>query len=601
MTFGGSGDTAGLADSEMPRRQRRATVHAAAGAVGLVALGLSLIHPVATATADTPAPIFSVGTVDSSDAEFALAPGGYAKYSTQFPHDVQYTVGTSTPGADWSYIQPGPKDSWAGSKVHPFEITYNLPAVPATDPELVISYLDTQTPSPPAVDVSSNGTDVETLQTIPGGATGYLSTAPLVASTLAAKIPVSTLKAGTNTLTIENTSGSWSVYDGVELSPDVVVPPTLPVSSLTYTAPTGSAGGLDNPMGVATNDNGTVYVSNSADNVVASIAAGTTTIVAGSYEDSGETGDGGPAASATLDQPSGLAVDQGGDLFIADTEDNVVREVTSDGTIKDVAGNGTAGSSGNGGPATAAELDNPQSVAVDGNGDLFIADTDNDVVREVTPDGIIKDVAGNGTSGYSGDGGPATSAELTAPSGVAVDSSGNLYIADAGNNVIRRVSTAGVITTVAGDYATDQANDGLGGDSGDGGPAVDAQLHDPQGVALDRSGDLFIADTYNNAIREVTPAGIISTVVHTTINTPYAVAADNSTGDLYIADTSNNAVRQVSGLPVPGAAAPGPVAPSSGPNPETPESPLAVALPLVAIGLGGGAFALKRRRTRHLA
>ena len=165
-----------------------------------------------------------------------------------------------------------------------------------------------------------------------------------------------------------------------------------------------------------------------------------------------------------------------------------------------------------------------------------------------------------------------------------MDAKGNLYIADSANNVIRRVDAkTGIITTVAGDYAADKANGGLGGFSGDGGPATSAQLNDPQGVAVDGAGDLFIADTFNNAIREVTPAGIISTVVNSAsagggapsaggessgaaptaskLNTPYGVAVDPSTDDLYIADTTNSKIAEVTGLAQPGDAA-GPTAPA---------------------------------------
>jgi DNA-binding beta-propeller fold protein YncE len=167
------------------------------------------------------------------------------------------------------------------------------------------------------------------------------------------------------------------------------------------------------------------------------------------------------------------------------------------------------------------------------------------------------------------------------------------------------------VVVLGGDYAPDQANDGLGGFSGDGGPATLAQLNSPQGIAIDRTGDLFIADTFNDAIREVSPAGIISTVVNTsakpgkagnggaataaTINSPYAVAVDNSTGDVYIADTSNNAIRMVTGLPVPSTTGAGPVAPS-GPPASTPEAPVTAALPVAALAVGGGVLALRRRR-----
>jgi sugar lactone lactonase YvrE len=226
-------------------------------------------------------------------------------------------------------------------------------------------------------------------------------------------------------------------------------------------------------------------------------------------------------------------------------------------------------------------LDAPQAVAVNAAGDVFVADTGNNRVDEALPNGHIVAFAGDGKPGYAGDGGAATKAELTEPAGVAVDSAGNVYIADSGNNVIRRVDAGtGTITTVAGDYAADPATGGRGF-SGDGGPATSAQLYAPEGVALDGAGDLFIADTFNNAIREVTPDGTISTVVNSAgangaapspggetngpaaasrLNGPSAVAVDNSTSTLYIADTSNNKAAAVTGLAQPGSA-PGPVAP----------------------------------------
>jgi len=349
----------------------------------------------------------------------------------------------------------------------------------------------------------------------------------------------------------------------------------LTIAAVTFTPPPGDS--LDNPQGVAAAD-GVVDVSNTADNVVASIDGIATTTIAGSYEATGESGDGGPATAATLDQPTALARDKAGDLFVADTEDNVVREITPDGIIHLIAGNGTEGDRGDFGPAGRAEFDSPQGVAVNAKGDVFIADTYNNVVREVTPWGFISTYAGDGNPGYRGDGGPAVRSELSSPTGLAVDALGNLYIADSGNNVIRRVSTNGVITTVAGDVTADQSSGGLGGFSGDGGPATQARLNSPQGIAVDQAGDLFIADTFNNAIREVTPAGIISTVVNSAgkkgsggnggpaaaaeLNTPFGVSVDAGTGDLYVADTSNNKLRVVTGFPIATTTAGGPVAPA---------------------------------------
>ena len=234
------------------------------------------------------------------------------------------------------------------------------------------------------------------------------------------------------------------------------------------------------------------------------------TVVAGDGTP-GYSGDGGLATAAALSGPTGVAFDAAGDLFIADSNNNVIRELKTDGTIVTVAGNGTAGYSGDGGPATAAALDlglwyaeiANGGLAVDSAGDLFIADTLNNVVREVRPDGIITTVAGNGTPGYSGDGGPATAATLNNPASLAVDANGDVFIADTNNNVIREVNPDGTIITVAGD--------GTPGYGGDGGAATAAALRYPTSVVVDTQGDLFIGDFNNGAVREVAADGVIST------------------------------------------------------------------------------------------
>jgi DNA-binding beta-propeller fold protein YncE len=371
-------------------------------------------------------------------------------------------------------------------------------------------------------------------------------------------------------------AGSAAASAGAATTPDL--------QTLTY-ASTGPGGGLYHPVGVSA-AGGKVYVSNSGANIIATISGGTTTAFAGSLSAYGEHGDGGQASAASLYHPGGSAVDAEGDVFIADSGDNVIREVTPAGTIKRIAGTGIAGlgyAGPFGFPASLSSLDHPQNVAVNAQGDVYIADTYNNRVLKVTPSGQVTAVAGDGTAGYAGDGRLATFAELSEPTGVAVDAKGNLYIADSANNVIRRVDAGTrIITTVAGDYAADKADGGLGGFSGDGGPATSAQLNVPQGVAVDGAGDLFIADTFNNAIREVTPAGVITTVVNASaqpggesngaaataskLNTPYGVAIDPSTGGLYIADTSNSKIAEVTGLAQSGTASSdtgaGPVAPA---------------------------------------
>ncbi len=259
-----------------------------------------------------------------------------------------------------------------------------------------------------------------------------------------------------------------------------------------------------------------------------SLSPGEITTVAGDGT-AGYSGDRGTATSAELSSPSGVAVDSVGDIYIADVGNQCIRKVSPSGMITTVAGNGTAGYSGDGGPATSAELDDPAGVAVDASDNLYIADSLNSVIRKVSPNGIITTVAGDGYSrlgtgqpsfndgGYSGDGGPATSAELNNPYAVAIDSSGNLYIADTYNRRIRKVDTSGVITTVAGNGYAGPGD--LGGYSGDGGQATSAELAQPFGVAVDSAGNIYISDQNNNRIRKVDTSGVITTVVSGGIGT----------------------------------------------------------------------------------
>ena len=264
----------------------------------------------------------------------------------------------------------------------------------------------------------------------------------------------------------------------------------------------------------------------------------------------GFSGDNGPATSAELADPQGVAVDSAGNLYIADLANNRIRKV-SNGVISTVAGNGTPGFSGDGGLATAAQLDQPAGVAVDSAGNLYIADCWNHRIRKVS-NGVISTVAGNGTPGFSGDNGPATSAQLSDPTGVAVDSAGNLYIADMFSNRIRRVSN-GAITTVAGN--------GTQGFSGDNGPATSAQLSNPYAVAVDSAGNLYIADMVNNRIRKVSN-GVITTVAGggtqglggdggpaTSAQLSASGVAVYASGSPLIADSGNNRIRQLVAAP----------------------------------------------------
>jgi len=272
--------------------------------------------------------------------------------------------------------------------------------------------------------------------------------------------------------------------------------------------------------------------------------------VAGNHA-AGYTGDGGPAISAELWQPSGTAVDASGNIFIADATNNCIRKVNSSGIITTVAGNGTSVFSGDGGPAISAGMYYPTSVAFDAAGNLFIAASGDCRIRKVDASGIITTVAGSGVFGYSGDGGQAILAAIKQPQAIAFDANGNLYIADATNRIRKIDSSTNIITTIAGN--------GTQGFAGDGGPSTAAVLYAPYGLAFDAADNLYIADWGNNAVRMINTSGIISTVAGDTtagysgdggpataasLHSPYSVAFD-AAGNMYISDYQNYAIRKV--------------------------------------------------------
>jgi uncharacterized protein (TIGR03437 family) len=265
----------------------------------------------------------------------------------------------------------------------------------------------------------------------------------------------------------------------------------------------------------------------------------------------GYSGDGGEATEAQIHNPSALALDSSGNLYIADQFNSRIRKITG-GAISTVAGNGTRGDFGDTGQATSAGISFPQGVGVDGAGNIYIADSANHKIRRVSTTGVITSIVGGTFPAFAGDGGPANNAHINQPTGIAVDSAGNFYFTDLGNNRIRKVTANGTITTFAGN--------GVYGRLGDGGPATSANLNAPSGLALDAAGNLYIADTENGMIRKVTPDGIITTVAGTGINgfsgdggpatramlnRPKGVAVD-AAGLVYIADTFNSRIRVVS-------------------------------------------------------
>src|SRR5579871_348566 len=248
---------------------------------------------------------------------------------------------------------------------------------------------------------------------------------------------------------------------------------------------------------------------------------------------SNNMGDGGPAIAAQMGNILGIAVDRLGNLYFSDTDNHRVRKMNTGGVITLLAGTGAPGFSGDGAPAAGAQLNLPRGLAADPNGNIYIADFNNNRVRRVGSDSTITTIAGTGDKGSGGDGGAATAALSMAPRDVALDAAGNLYISEFEGHRVRKVAPDGTISTAAGI--------GIAGLRGDGGPAVNAQLQYPAGLAFDRNGTLYIADSGNGLIRAMLPGGVIHTVLGNTpaisLKTPTSVAVD-SAGTLYVGDMS---------------------------------------------------------------
>lgn len=306
------------------------------------------------------------------------------------------------------------------------------------------------------------------------------------------------------------------------------------------------------PWGIATDGIGNIYVADRNNNVIRKINTNGIIYTIAGKDSAGYMGDGGAATNALLNSPYDVAIDITGNVYVADEGNSCVRKINTNGVITTFAGNGTFGYSGDGGYATDAMLVSPSGIAIDGVGNVYIADMAGQVIREVDTNGIISTIAGNGTYGYSGDGGLATNAILYDPSKIAVDAIGNIYFSDYQNNRVRKIDTNGIITTFAGN--------GTQAYLGDGGAATNAALFFPQGLTIDASGNVYIADAFNNRIRMVNTNGIISTIagnggsgyagdgalaVQSQLSVPMAVALDNGS-NLFIVDENNNVIRKVS-------------------------------------------------------
>ncbi len=296
---------------------------------------------------------------------------------------------------------------------------------------------------------------------------------------------------------------------------------------------------------------GNIYIADGTNNSIRKVSSsGIISTIAGTGT-GGYSGDGAAATAAQLRFPAGVAIDVSGNIFIADQSNNRIRKINTSGIITTVAGTGAAGFSGDGGPATNAQIHAPWGIVVDNNGAIVIADYENNRIRRIDTFGIITTIAGTGTSGYSGDGAAATAADLTHPAGLAVSRTGAVYFADFSNNVVRVVHPYGIINTIAGTGAT--------GFSGDGGAATAALLAAPYGVAINDSGDIYVADAGNNRIRKIGSGGIITSIAGTgttgysgdggaatlaLLNVPSGIAIDRQNNAL-VCDRSNNVIRHL--------------------------------------------------------
>lgn len=306
---------------------------------------------------------------------------------------------------------------------------------------------------------------------------------------------------------------------------------------------------LDHPFSIAIDQQGNYYIADRGNNRIRKVSSGIISSIAG-IGSPGFSGDNGPATAASLSDPTGVAIDNSGNVYIADRGNNRIRKIDNSGTITTIAGNGNAGFSGDNGQAAQAELNQPRGVAVDGNGNIYIADQTNQRVRKIAS-GTITTIAGMGTQGFGGDNGPAVMALLNNPAGICVDQVGNIYIGDVDNERVRKIDNSGNISTIAGN--------GSIGFSGDNGPATQASLNEPLNLAVDNNGNIFIADGYNERVRRIDAGGTITTLAGTgtagytgdggpasmaLLNHPYCVALGPS-NDLLIADYNNSVIRRV--------------------------------------------------------
>jgi serine/threonine-protein kinase len=338
-------------------------------------------------------------------------------------------------------------------------------------------------------------------------------------------------------------SGMFGCNRKEQLSPRRVIDSTIVAGSDSagFVNGLGRAARFNHPFGITVDATGNVYIADQGNSVIRKLDAATqVTTFAGMPGVSGSVN--GADTASSFNKPFGVAADAAGNVYVADAGNNTIRAITPAGLVSTFAGTGAKGIAN--GPDTAT-FNSTLGVAVDGSGTLYVADYGNDVIRKISPAGVVSTLAGTGAIGA--DNGVGTAATFNLPEGVAVDASGNVYVADNGNNMIRKITPAGVVSTFAGSSTAGSAN----------GTGTSASFNSPFGVAVDAAGNVYVADSGNNLIRKITPSGVVSTLAGSgargannasgsaaSFNTPSGVAVDAS-GNVYVADENNNQIRKI--------------------------------------------------------
>lgn len=324
-----------------------------------------------------------------------------------------------------------------------------------------------------------------------------------------------------------------------QLPPTHIIDTAVVSNNAGSTNGTGTAASFNRPFGIAIDAAGNLYVADEGNDLVRKISTGAVvTTLAGMAGVPGAIN--GMDTLASFNKPFGVAVDGSGNVYVADAGNNIIRAITPAGLVSTFAGTGKPG--GANGTDTAS-FNNPLSVAVDGSGNLYVADYGNDLIRKISPAGVVSTLAGSGAAGS--DNGSGTAATFNLPESVAVDASGNVYVADNGNNLIRKITPDGTVSTLAGSGLAGSAN----------GTGAAASFNSPFGIAVDATGNVYVADSGNNLIRKISPAGVVSTFAGNgakgavngsaaSFNTPSGVAVD-AQGNVYVADENNNLIREI--------------------------------------------------------